>query len=95
MEKTFNPSETGLNHPLVIRGVSDKPREMPTNALIFVKKTYQALMVKDGNWNLFHILKDEDKQLSILYPNGRIVYGGETKLLSAIKFAIKNAIYNI
>ena len=83
MEKTFNPSDTGLNHPLVIRGVSEKPREMPKESLIFVKKTYQAIMKSDGHWLLFYILKDENKQLSILYRNGKLMYGGETKLLSA------------
>jgi len=95
MEKKFNTSDTGLNHPLVIRGISGKPNKMPKDALIFVKKTYQALFVKDGHWLMFYILKDENKQLSILYPNGKIMYGSETTFLSAIKDAIKNAIYFI
>jgi hypothetical protein len=95
MEKIFNTNETGLNHPLVIRAISNKPKNMPKDALIFVKKTYQALLRNNGNWLMFYILKDNNKQLSILYPNGNISYGGETKLLPAIKYAIKNAIYYI
>lgn len=93
MTKTFKTNETGLNFPLMIRSQNEKPNNMPNNFLL--KKTYQAILTKNGNWLLFYILKDDNNQLSILYPNGEIMYGGETTFLPAIKDAIKNAIYYI
>lgn len=93
MTKTFKTNETGLNFPLMIRSQNETPNNMPNNFLL--KKTYQAILTKNGNWLLFYILKDDNNQLSILYPNGEIMYGGETTFLPAIKDAIKNAIYYI
>ncbi len=95
MTKTFNTNETGLKYPLIIRGLkgnNDKPTGMPND--FEHKKTYEAILI-NGNYLMFHILKDENNQLSILYPNGEIMYGGETTFLPAIKDAIKNAIYYI
>ena len=67
---------------------------MPNNTGLECKRSYKAYGYYGyHDTHLFDIIKDQNGQLSVLYPNGKLHYGAEYKLLPTVNEAINNAIF--